>query len=163
MLNHSLLCFSVIVCASGCVRHQYDLQMRLLSEGKEISAPRVVVREGEKASIIEETRDKKTKIDVGAKEMNNVITLDVNYQTTVVQSEGTQSRNASFLVSVKENEKAQIYFDHMAPGSAPSGTIFEITAQRKPGTDLAKSDSTPAFRKLVRLSEIKLFAHRTLP
>ncbi|MEY3901947.1 MAG: hypothetical protein RL189_1253, partial [Pseudomonadota bacterium] len=108
MLTKISLGVAAVMVSSACVKNQYDLQMRLLSEGKEISAPRVIVREGEKATIVEESANKTTKIDILAKEVQNSITLDVNVRTSETGQTGSLVHTGSFLINVTPNEKAQI-------------------------------------------------------
>lgn len=131
MLTKISLGVVAVMVSSACVKNQYDLQMRLLSEGKEISAPRVVVREGEKATIIEETGNKKTQIDILAKEVQNSIALDVNVRTSESGQTGSLVHTGSFLINVTPNEKAQINFNKYQSDSSKFISSFEITAKKR--------------------------------
>lgn len=53
MVTNISLGAAAVIVSDACIKNQRDLKMQLLSEGKEISAPRVIVREGKKATIIE--------------------------------------------------------------------------------------------------------------
>ncbi|MEN9810622.1 MAG: hypothetical protein RLZZ488_2189 [Pseudomonadota bacterium] len=131
MLTKISLGVAAVMVSSACVKNQYDLQMRLLSEGKEISAPRVTVREGEKATIIEESANKKTQIDVLAKELQNSIALDVNVRTSETGQTGSLVHTGSFLINVTPNEKAQINFNKDQTDSAKFISTLEITAKKR--------------------------------
>lgn len=131
MLTKISLGFAAVMVSSACVKNQYDLQMRLLSEGKEISAPRVIVREGEKTTIVEESANKTTKIDILAKEVQNSITLDVNVRTSETGQTGSLVHTGSFLINVTPNEKAQINFNKDQTVSSKFISTFEITAKKK--------------------------------
>lgn len=131
MLTKISLGVAAVMVSSACVKNQYDLQMRLLSEGKEISAPRVIVREGEKATIIEESANKKTQIDILAKELQNSIALDVNVRTSETGQTGSLVHTGSFLINVTPNEKAQINFNKDQTDSTKFISTFEITAKKR--------------------------------
>lgn len=131
MLTKISLGVVAVMVSSACVKNQYDLQMRLLSEGREISAPRVTVQEGLKATIIEESGNKTTQIDVLAKELQNSIALDVNVRTTESGQTGSLVHTGSFLMNVTPNEKAQINFNKYQTDSSKFISTFEITAKKR--------------------------------
>lgn len=131
MLTKISLGVVAVMVSSACVKNQYDLQMRLLSEGKEISAPRVIVREGEKATIIEESGNKTTQIDILAKELQDSIALDVNVRTSENGQTGNLVRTGNFLLNVTPNEKAQINFNNDQSDSSAFISSFEITAKKR--------------------------------
>jgi hypothetical protein len=130
MLNRFTASVSAMLFLGACAKNQYDLQFRLLSDGKEISAPRVIVKEGEKASIVQESVNKKTEIDVVANEFSNSLTLDVNVRTSEIDGTSKRVKTANFLMNVAENQKAQINFDKERQDGNNFISLFEVTARK---------------------------------
>jgi hypothetical protein len=104
--------------------------MRLISDGKELAAPRLVVNEGEKASIVEELNNKKTEIQCIAKEINNSISVDVSLQTEETDGTNRTLHSGKFLLNLTADQKTAINFqkNHSSLGNFIS--VFEITARR---------------------------------
>lgn len=152
MLTKFSLGAAAVVVSSACVKNQYDLQMRLLSEGKEISAPRVIVREGERATLIEESGNKMTQIAILPREKNNAITLDVSVRTSEKNETGSSVRTGNFLLHVTPNEKAQINFQKDQTDNSKFLETFEITAKRMDSNrSLSTAGSAALIRKVIDL------------
>lgn len=125
-----LLCSACSVTMNACVRTQYDLQLRLLSNGKEIAAPRLIVSEGQKASITQETANKKTKIDLVAKEFRDSLTLDVNLTTQDINGVNKTAHTGNFLLNISENQKAFVNFQGTSADSDTFISAFEVIAHK---------------------------------
>jgi uncharacterized lipoprotein YmbA len=151
MLNRFTASVSAMLFLGACAKNQYDLQFRLLSDGKEISAPRLRVLEGEKASIIEETANKKTQIDVVANELDSSITLDVNVSTTETNGDNKTVHNGNFLLNIANNQKASINFEKDRQDGNNFISLFEVTARKSNKVAVESRISQSNFRKLTDL------------
>lgn len=151
MLNRFTASVSAMLFLGACAKNQYDLQFRLLSDGKEISAPRLRVIEGEKASIIEETANKKTQIDVVANELDSSLTLDVNVSTTETNGDNKTVHNGNFLLNIANNQKASINFEKDRQDGNNFISLFEVTARKSNKVAVDSGISQPSFRKLTDL------------
>lgn len=105
----TLVClFSVSVFAS---QRAFDLQMDLSLEGQHVSSPRMIVKEGEKGTITQESNGQKTFIEVVAREDKTPTGKQAIHMTFVVgkiSKDGTRTLVSRPRISVVPNEKAQI-------------------------------------------------------
>ncbi|MFZ9520738.1 MAG: hypothetical protein ACO3A4_09690 [Silvanigrellaceae bacterium] len=151
MLNRFTASVSAMLFLGACAKNQYDLQVRLMADGKEISAPRLLVVEGEKASIIEETANKKTQIDVVANELNSSLTLDVTVSTAETNGGNKTVHNGNFLLNIANNQKATINFEKDRQDGNNFISLFEVIAKKSKTAAVDSVVSQPTFRKLTDL------------
>ncbi|NBX15863.1 MAG: hypothetical protein EBR09_00705 [Proteobacteria bacterium] len=129
-LGHSGLMLLMTAGLQACAQKQYELEIRLISDGKQIAAPRLVVNEGEKSYVTEDSNTKKTEIQLTAKELNGKINLDVVLRTEESEGKNKTVQTGSFLLALSEGQNMSVNFskDNSYAGSFISG--FEVTARR---------------------------------
>jgi type II secretory pathway component GspD/PulD (secretin) len=98
-----LLLFSAPAFAAGT---QYNISMKLKSNGKEISSPSVVVKEGETAKITQRDNDGTTFWEVVANEKREGILL--NFTVGKIDKDGHQSVLSKPKILALENEPAEM-------------------------------------------------------
>jgi type II secretory pathway component GspD/PulD (secretin) len=89
----------------------FDLKMDLSIEGKHVSSPRIVVKEGEKGTITQESNGKKSFIEVVAKEdkaPNGKLAIHMTFLVGKIASDGTRTIVSQPQIISMPNEKAQI-------------------------------------------------------
>lgn len=110
ILALSLFCGSVFASETG-----YDLKMDLSINGKLVSTPKLMVKAGETATILQESdsktpNDQKTFIEVvakeGPKDKNSGILM--NFTVGVISKNGERTIRSTPRILVKENEVGQI-------------------------------------------------------
>lgn len=100
--------FSVSVFAS---QKAFDLKMDLSIEGKHVSSPRIVVKEGEKGTITQESNGQKSFIEVVAKEdkaPNGKQAIFMTFVVGKIANDGTRTVISQPQIISIPNEKAQI-------------------------------------------------------
>lgn len=123
-----MLC--LFVGSSAFASNGYDLKMELSMNGKKVSSPRIVVREGETGSITQETAYEKTFIEVVAKEgsIQNNEGILMNFVVKYVGQGGKRTIVLKPQVLAKENKPAQIT---MGEEDGKETISLSILAQRK--------------------------------
>lgn len=106
----------------------YDLKMELTLDGKS-SSPRIIVTEGQKASIEEVTTSKHAFVEViatSSKSDSKVVMMD--FVVGTVDSAGTRTIVSNPRILAKENERAQITIQN----DEGSGNLsLAVVAQRR--------------------------------
>lgn len=100
--------FSVSAFAS---EKAFDLKMDLSIEGKHVSSPRIVVKEGEKGTITQESNGEKSFIEVVAKEEkapNGKQAIHMTFVVGKIATDGTRTIVSQPQIISIPNEKAQI-------------------------------------------------------
>lgn len=151
MLTRSLLSLSAVMLSTSCTKNQYELQMRLVSDGKEIARPNLIVTDGEKASITEQSNNKKTQIEIIAKELNNSLSLDVNLKTEEVEGASKTLQSGNFLINLTANQKALVNFKRDPSSAGNFISTFEVTARKSTAAPAATDSRPVSFRKLTDL------------
>jgi hypothetical protein len=106
----------------------YDLKMDLSLNGKHLSSPRVIVKEGEVATITQKTESEENFIEVTATE-NMVMHhrgIKMNFTVGTIAKDGKRIVASKPQVLVEENKPAQLM---MNGGSAQLS--LSVVAQRK--------------------------------
>jgi hypothetical protein len=102
----------------------FDLQMDQSIDGKHISSPRIVVKEGEKETIIQESNGQKSFIEVIVKEDKAPNSKQAIFMTFVVGKialDGSRTIVSQPQITSIPNEKAQIT---VGKGGQP-GLLFQ--------------------------------------
>lgn len=91
--------------------NSYDLKMDLSLNGKHVSSPRIIVKEGEVASITQKTANEEQFIDVIAtkSEMRNISNgILMKFTVGTIDKNGVKHISARPQVITKENVQAKI-------------------------------------------------------
>jgi type II secretory pathway component GspD/PulD (secretin) len=88
----------------------YDLKMELSLNGRPLSSPHLVVKEGEKASILQDSNGEKTFVDVVTTEkmMDGERVVFMDFKIGTISATGERKVIASPQITTFENEKAKI-------------------------------------------------------
>lgn len=88
----------------------YDLKMELSLNGKHVSSPRILTKEGESASVTQEANGEKVFLDVIATEKptNNKPGILLKFVVGTVSATGEKTTVSTPQIIALENEKAQI-------------------------------------------------------
>lgn len=98
---------SLILGSAAFAAPSYDLKVDLSVDGKLVSSPHLVVREGETGSIIQDTNGKKIYIDVVAK-AHKPKGIEMNFQYGEILANGEKQTLYTPQIIALENEKASI-------------------------------------------------------
>jgi len=109
-MKFGVLISCLLVSVSAFATHGYKLDMELSVDGKNVSSPRLMVLEGKKGSITQESSNEKTFIEVVAKEgwVENHKGIMLNFKVGYIGADGQKTIFANPQVLAKENEPAQI-------------------------------------------------------
>lgn len=97
-----------LTCSSAMATTSYDLKMELSLNGKHISSPRVIAREGETATIIQKSDDMETFIDVVTTTYDAKNTVMMKFTVGTIGKNGERIILSSPKIISKENEVAKI-------------------------------------------------------
>ena len=86
----------------------YDLQMDLSLNGKHVSSPRVIAKEGEIATIVQKTDDKETFIEVITTKADMKNAVMMKFTVGTIGKNGERTILARPQVIARENETAKI-------------------------------------------------------
>ena len=102
--------FSSAVMAASPATAGYHLKLELSMNGKVVSTPRLIVRNGETGSITEESATRKTFIEVTATEgsVQKRQGIMMNFVVGVIAKDGTRTVLSRPSILANENEKAEI-------------------------------------------------------
>lgn len=98
-----------LTCSSAMATTSYDLKMELSLNGKHISSPRVIAREGETATIIQKSDDMETFIDVVTTTYDAKNTVMMKFTVGTIGKNGERIILSSPKIISKENEVAKIF------------------------------------------------------
>jgi len=92
------------------LKNVYDLDMELFIGGQLVSKPRVIVREGHKASIKQDTGDSQSLIQVTSREgeMGGQSGIKMNFDITHTSEDGTKTINAKPVILVTPGNESII-------------------------------------------------------
>ncbi len=86
----------------------YDLKMDLSLNGKHVSSPRIIAKEGEIASIVQKSDDKETFIDVVTTKADTKNAVLMKFTVGTIGKNGERTILARPQIIAKENETAKI-------------------------------------------------------
>lgn len=89
----------------------FDLKIEMSVDGKHVSSPRIVVKEGEKGTVIQESNGEKNFIEVVAKEgkaPNGVQGIHMAFVVGKIANDGSRTVVSQPQILSIPNEKAQI-------------------------------------------------------
>lgn len=110
MVNTLLAAAFIAASASAASPQAYDISLKLMSNGKEISSPTVVVSEGETAKLTQRDSDGTTYWEIAAKESQDQILLTFNIGK--IDKHGKQTVLSSPRILAMENEPAEMQVKH---------------------------------------------------
>jgi hypothetical protein len=105
----TMICFFSSSVFAG--QKAFDLKMELSLEGKHISSPKVIVKEGETKTIVEESNGQKTYIEVSAKQdkaSGGKQTIYMAFVIGKIASDGSKTVISTPRITAAPNETAQI-------------------------------------------------------
>lgn len=100
-LTFLFACSSVIASTTS-----YELKMDLSLNGKHVSSPRIIANEGEVATIVQESDDKETFIDVITTKADIKNTVMMTFTVGTIGKNGERTILARPQVLARENEAA---------------------------------------------------------
>ncbi len=107
--------------------NNYDLQMELSFNGKKVSSPRMIVKEGEKGSITSKNETEENFIDVVAtKAKNNGIML--KFKVGYVGKNGERKIVGEPAIIAREGEPAKIEMSQSP--NTPAELSLSVTAKK---------------------------------
>lgn len=129
-MGKMLIAMSLLIGSSAFASNGYDLKMELSMNGKKVSSPRIIVREGETGSITQETSNEKTFIEVVAKEgeIQNHKGIMMNFVVGYIGQDGKRTIVSKTQILTKENETAQITVGN---DDGKETMSLSVVAQRK--------------------------------
>lgn len=98
---------SLLLGSAAFAAPSYDLKVDLSVDGKIVSSPHLVVREGETGSITQDTDGKKIYIDVVAK-AHKPKGIEMSFQYGEILANGEKQMISTPRIIALENEKASI-------------------------------------------------------
>jgi hypothetical protein len=110
-------------------QNTYKLDMKLSVDGKHTASPKMIVKEGETATITQQSKNQKTFIEVIAKEgkikdQNGII---MNMIIGTMNKDGSRKTLSKPMVFVKDGEKAEFSMND----DASHGVSLSILAKRQ--------------------------------
>jgi type II secretory pathway component GspD/PulD (secretin) len=107
----SVLAFCLFIGSTALASGKaYDLKLNVSIEGKIISTPRIIVKEGETGSITQDGADGKTYIEVVATEgsIENHKGILMNFVVAKIGADGKKQILGKPRILAKENERAML-------------------------------------------------------
>lgn len=128
-LTALIFCFFIASSAFAST-NGYDLKMEVSMNGKHVSSPRVITKEGETASITQDSNGNKMFVEVVATEKptDNKKAIHMNFVVGTISPTGEKKIEATPQIITMENEKATI-----SVGNKKGKSDFSLTviAKRK--------------------------------
>lgn len=109
----------------------YDLKMELSLNGKHISSPRIIVKEGETATVTQKTDSEESFIEVVAIEgtVQNHNSIMMKFVVGTISKNGERTIVSKPQILARENEPAQITVSEKENG--PVQLSLSVIAKRK--------------------------------
>ena len=87
----------------------YDLQMDLSIDGKQVSSPRILVKEGATASVLQDVNGQKTYLDVVAtKDPKNKSYILMKFEIGTISPTGEKKMISTPQILARENNRSKI-------------------------------------------------------
>jgi hypothetical protein len=127
MISGLLLIYSGVV---GASEQGFDLKMNLSLKGEHISSPRVVVKDGEMATVVQNSGSEKTFMEVVATEnrVNGKNAISMKFSIGKIDVDGIKRIISEPQIIALENEKAEMILDDK---DGRQDISLSVTATRK--------------------------------
>ena len=109
-----LICALLIGSSVFAATNAYDLKINLSKNGKSVSSPEMIVKEGELATITEESLTEKSFIEVVATEgaIDQTKGILMKFSVGLIGKDGKKTISGTPQILAQEGQKAEIGFDN---------------------------------------------------
>jgi|GEM_PF-1801390 hypothetical protein len=123
----------MILGTSAFAKNSYDLKMKMFVDGKHVASPRVITKEGEKASIFQKSKDHQTFVEVIPSEgtwgdhKGTLLEMSVGY----INKDGSRTLKSHPKILVDDSGKAHITVGADAANGTYSQMDLDVTVTKR--------------------------------